>query len=135
MKEVRSRTEELAKNTRTDQALLDELVEFRKKTTMKLKEALKEHQTKACDKATCDSLQYNVLDCVRCKDANAICYTIHQCFVDSQDRLTLRYGPVLWDPNIAQNGVAIVLCMGGVLFLVIIGVIISYWRNRLYLYV
>lgn len=41
--------------------------------------------------------------------------------VDTQDRLSLRYGPVLWDPNIARNGVAVVLCMGAVLFVVIIG--------------
>ncbi|KAL8176685.1 UNVERIFIED_CONTAM: hypothetical protein K2H54_037504 [Gekko kuhli] len=120
--DVRSRTEDLAKSTLTDQALLDALVEFRKKTTMKLKVALKEHQTKACDRANCDWLQYSVLDCVGCKDINAVCYTIRQCFVDSQDRLSLRYGPEQWDPKIAQNGVAVVLCMGGVLFLVIIGV-------------
>ncbi|XP_077171585.1 izumo sperm-egg fusion protein 2 [Paroedura picta] len=170
LEEVKSMIETLSRSTLTDQALLDELVDFRKKTTMKLKVALKEHQTKACDKATCgkfkelycrgiprshleagipsialwllsssssvaDWLRYSVLDCVGCKDINAVCYTIRQCFVDSQDRLSLRYGPVRWDPNITQNGVAIVLCMGGLLFVVIIGVIIKYWRNYLYLYV
>ncbi|XP_054850093.1 izumo sperm-egg fusion protein 2 [Eublepharis macularius] len=135
IQEVRSKTEELAQSSLTDQALLDELVGFRKKTTMKLKVALKEHQMKACDRANCAWLRYSVLDCVGCKDINAVCYTTSQCFVDSQDRLSLRYGAVLWDPNIAKNGVAIVLCMGGVLFLVIMGSIIVYWRNQLFLYV
>nr|XP_056720223.1 izumo sperm-egg fusion protein 2 [Euleptes europaea] len=135
VQEVRSKTESLAQSSLKDQALLDELVEFRKKATMKLKVALKEHQKNACDRENCGWLRYSVLDCVGCKDINAVCYTKRQCFVDSQDRLSLRYGPVLWDPNIARNGVAIVLCMGGVLFVVIIGVIIKYWRNQLYLYV
>lgn len=41
--------------------------------------------------------------------------------VDNQDRLALRFGEPLVDPDIARTGVAIVLCMGGVLFLVIMG--------------
>ncbi|XP_053218407.1 izumo sperm-egg fusion protein 2 isoform X3 [Podarcis raffonei] len=44
--EARFSTESLLQTHLTDQALLDELVEFRRKMTMKLKEALKEHQMK-----------------------------------------------------------------------------------------
>nr|XP_020654565.1 izumo sperm-egg fusion protein 2 isoform X5 [Pogona vitticeps] len=108
IEEARSRTATLLRTPAEDLALLDKLVTFRRKTTMKLKQALKEHQVKACDKEGC---------------------------VDSQERLSLRYGKPLKDPNIARTGVAIVLCMGGVLFLVTISVIVVYWRNRLFEFV
>ncbi|XP_053218406.1 izumo sperm-egg fusion protein 2 isoform X2 [Podarcis raffonei] len=106
--EARFSTESLLQTHLTDQALLDELVEFRRKMTMKLKEALKEHQMKACDKSAC---------------------------VDAQERLSLRFGKPIKDPDIAKNGVAVVLCMGGLFFVVMIGVIIRYWKNRLFLYI
>nr|XP_020654563.1 izumo sperm-egg fusion protein 2 isoform X3 [Pogona vitticeps] len=113
IEEARSRTATLLRTPAEDLALLDKLVTFRRKTTMKLKQALKEHQVKACDKEGCVSLHA----------------------VDSQERLSLRYGKPLKDPNIARTGVAIVLCMGGVLFLVTISVIVVYWRNRLFEFV
>nr|XP_020654564.1 izumo sperm-egg fusion protein 2 isoform X4 [Pogona vitticeps] len=118
-----------------DLALLDKLVTFRRKTTMKLKQALKEHQVKACDKEGCGWLKYKVINCKSCQETLPSCLTLSQCFVDSQERLSLRYGKPLKDPNIARTGVAIVLCMGGVLFLVTISVIVVYWRNRLFEFV
>ncbi|XP_033024270.1 izumo sperm-egg fusion protein 2 [Lacerta agilis] len=133
--EARFSTESLLQTHLTDQALLDELVEFRRKTTMKLKEALKEHQMKACDKAGCGWLNYKVLNCKGCQETSAVCLSLSQCFVDAQERLSLRFGKPIKDPDIAKTGVAIVLCMGGLLFVVMIGVIIRYWKNRLFLYV
>ncbi|XP_053118020.1 izumo sperm-egg fusion protein 2 [Hemicordylus capensis] len=135
IKKVRSKTGGLLQTSLKDQALLEELVAFRKETTMKLKVALKEHQTQACDPKTCVWLRYKVFDCRYCQETSAVCLTQSQCFVDSQDRVSLRYGAPLQEPNIARNGVAIVLSMGALLFLVIIGVIITYWRNRMFEYV
>ncbi|XP_061447590.1 izumo sperm-egg fusion protein 2 [Rhineura floridana] len=133
--EVRFSTESLLQTRLKDQALLEELVGFRKKTTMKLKQALKEHQIKACDKVACVWLKYKVLNCKGCQEIHAVCLTLSQCFVDAQERLSLRFGKSLKDLNIAQNGVAIVLCMGGLLFVVIIAVILRYWKNRLLEYI
>ncbi|XP_042327783.1 izumo sperm-egg fusion protein 2 [Sceloporus undulatus] len=135
IEEVRSTTESLLQTTLEDQALLEKLVAFRAITTMKLKRALKEHQMKACDKKICAYLNYQVLNCKGCHTIGPYCMTLSQCFVDAQERLSLRYGKPLKDPNIAQTGVAIVLCMGGVFFLVMVGVIVVYWRNRLFEFV
>nr|XP_020654566.1 izumo sperm-egg fusion protein 2 isoform X6 [Pogona vitticeps] len=130
-----TRLKERAEVLLKDLALLDKLVTFRRKTTMKLKQALKEHQVKACDKEGCGWLKYKVINCKSCQETLPSCLTLSQCFVDSQERLSLRYGKPLKDPNIARTGVAIVLCMGGVLFLVTISVIVVYWRNRLFEFV
>nr|XP_020654561.1 izumo sperm-egg fusion protein 2 isoform X2 [Pogona vitticeps] len=135
IEEARSRTATLLRTPAEDLALLDKLVTFRRKTTMKLKQALKEHQVKACDKEGCGWLKYKVINCKSCQETLPSCLTLSQCFVDSQERLSLRYGKPLKDPNIARTGVAIVLCMGGVLFLVTISVIVVYWRNRLFEFV
>ncbi|ETE73091.1 Izumo sperm-egg fusion protein 2, partial [Ophiophagus hannah] len=94
LQEVKITTEKLLLTNSTDEDLLENLVEFRRETTMKLKKALKKHQIQGCDEKIC---------------------------VDNQDRLALRFGEPLVDPDIARTGVAIVLCMGGVLFLVIMG--------------
>uniref|UniRef100_A0A6J0U5T4 Izumo sperm-egg fusion protein 2 n=1 Tax=Pogona vitticeps TaxID=103695 RepID=A0A6J0U5T4_9SAUR len=135
IEEARSRTATLLRTPAEDLALLDKLITFRRKTTMKLKQALKEHQVKACDKEGCGWLKYKVINCKSCQETLPSCLTLSQCFVDSQERLSLRYGKPLKDPNIARTGVAIVLCMGGVLFLVTISVIVVYWRNRLFEFV
>ncbi|XP_066486466.1 izumo sperm-egg fusion protein 2 [Tiliqua scincoides] len=135
MKVGRQETEGLLQTPLADQALLEELVTFRREMTMKLKEILKQHQMKACDSNDCAWLQYKVFNCIKCRDATVTCLTLSQCFIDSQERVSLRFGHPLQEPKIAGNGVAIVLCMGGVLFVVIIGVIITYWRNRLFIYV
>ncbi|KAJ6653364.1 hypothetical protein lerEdw1_009265 [Lerista edwardsae] len=116
------RLESLLQTSLTDQDLLEELVKFRKEMTMKLKLVLKQHQEKACDPNDCAWLQYKVYNCIKCRDASVSCLSLSQCFVDSQERVSLRFGHPLQDRNIAGNGVAIVLCMGGVLFVVIIGV-------------
>ncbi|KAM6449058.1 izumo sperm-egg fusion protein 2-like [Liasis olivaceus] len=191
IQEVRLTTGKLLQTQLTDEALLEELVAFRRETTMKLKRALKEYQVQgiasflisaSCDEKICAALpplqelglgqvghpelvfpclvilqvnfsrflslpslahpppvavalKYEVFNCRRCLPTAAYCLSLSQCFVDSQERLALRFGQPLVDPDIARNGVAIVLCMGGVLFLVIIGVIIVYWRSQLYKYV
>ncbi|XP_062994516.1 izumo sperm-egg fusion protein 2 [Elgaria multicarinata webbii] len=133
--EVRLSTERLFQTRLADQALLEELVAFRRKTTMKLKQALKEHQKNACDKEGCVWLRYKVLNCKGCHESTADCLSLSQCFVDAQERLSLRFGKPLKDPDITRTGLSIVLCMGGLLFLVIVGVILMYWRNRLLVYV
>ncbi|XP_062814174.1 izumo sperm-egg fusion protein 2 [Anolis carolinensis] len=133
--EVRATTAELLKTTLTDEDLLEKLVAFRKATTLKLKRALKEHQVKACNKKICGTLNYQVMNCKGCHATAAYCMTIGQCFVDFEERLSLRYGQPLKDPNIARTGVAIVLCMGAVLFLVMLFSIIVYWRNWLFQYI
>ncbi|XP_026567942.1 izumo sperm-egg fusion protein 2 [Pseudonaja textilis] len=135
LQEVKVTTEKLLLTKSTDEDLLENLVEFRRKTTMKLKKALKKHQIEGCDEKICGSLTYEVINCKRCLPARAYCLSLSQCFVDNQDRLALRFGEPLVDPDIARTGVAIVLCMGGVLFLVIMGAIIVYWRSQLYRYV
>ncbi|XP_034275459.1 izumo sperm-egg fusion protein 2 [Pantherophis guttatus] len=121
IQEMKVTTEKLLQTKLTDEDLLEELVEFRRETTMKLKKALKKHQIEGCDEQICGSLTYQVINCQRCLPATAYCLSLSQCFVDSQDRLALRFGKPLVDPDIARTGVAIVLCMGGVLFLVIMG--------------
>ncbi|KAH0626432.1 hypothetical protein JD844_001403 [Phrynosoma platyrhinos] len=80
-------------------------------------------------------MNYQVFNCKGCNTIGPYCMTLSQCFVDAEERLSLRYGKPLKDPNLAQTGVAIVLCMGAVFFLVIIGVIVVYWRNRLFEFV
>ncbi|XP_063157325.1 izumo sperm-egg fusion protein 2 [Candoia aspera] len=122
IQEVKHTTEKLLQTQLADEALLEELVAFRRETTMKLKRALKEYQIQGCDEKICVALRYAVFNCRRCLPAAPYCLSLSQCFVDSQERLALRFGQPLVDPDIARNGVAIVLCMGGVLFLVIIGV-------------
>ncbi|XP_006026839.1 izumo sperm-egg fusion protein 2 [Alligator sinensis] len=90
---VRQTTAALAQSPLTDQALLDELVEYRRKTTLELKSALQEHQEKACDPEKC---------------------------VDSQERLSLRYKPQAPGPDIARTGVSLVLIMSAVLLLALV---------------
>ncbi|XP_070583655.1 izumo sperm-egg fusion protein 2 [Erythrolamprus reginae] len=121
IQEVKVTIEKLLQTKLTDEELLDKLVEFRRETTMKLKKALKRHQVEGCDAETCGSLTYRVINCRRCQPTAAYCLSLSQCFVDNQERLALRFGEPLVDPDIARTGVAIVLCMGGVLFLVIMG--------------
>ncbi|KAF7238799.1 Izumo sperm-egg fusion protein 2, partial [Varanus komodoensis] len=133
--EVRLSTERLLQTSLSDQALLEELVAFRRKATMKLKQALKEHQTHACDEEGCAWLRYKAFNCKGCQETAAVCLTLSQCFVDAQERLSLRFGKPLKDPDIARTGLAVVLWMGALLFVVIIGVILMYWRNRLLVYV
>ncbi|XP_043357177.1 izumo sperm-egg fusion protein 2 isoform X2 [Dermochelys coriacea] len=93
----------LERSALTDQALLDALVAYRRRTTMELKSALKEHQAKACNPKTC---------------------------VDSQARLSLRYRPPAPGPPIARTGVSVVLCMGALLFLALSVAAVTYWRNQ-----
>ncbi|XP_039190835.1 izumo sperm-egg fusion protein 2 [Crotalus tigris] len=135
IQEVKVTTEKLLQTQLTDEDLLEELVNFRTKTTMSLKKALKMYQIQGCDENICATLKYEVFNCGRCLPTEAYCLSLSQCFVDNQDRLVLRFGEPLVEPDIARTGVAIVLCMGGVLFLVIVGVIIMYWRSQLYRYV
>ncbi|KAM3821213.1 izumo sperm-egg fusion protein 2 [Vipera latastei] len=117
IQEVKVTTEKLLQTKLTDEDLLEELVDFRTKTTMNLKKALKKYQIQGCDENTCATLKYEVFNCGRCLPMQAYCLSLSQCFVDNQDRLALRFGKPLVDPDIARTGVAIVLCMGGVLFL------------------
>ncbi|XP_032092158.1 izumo sperm-egg fusion protein 2 [Thamnophis elegans] len=135
MQEVKVTTKKMLQTQLKDEGLLEDLVLFRRETTMKLKKALKKHQIEGCDEKICGSLTYTVINCKRCLPASAYCLSLSQCFVDNQDRLALRFGESLVDPDIARSGVAIVLCMGGVLFLVIMGVIIVYWKSQIYQYV
>ncbi|TFJ99341.1 tripeptidyl-peptidase 1 [Platysternon megacephalum] len=100
----------LERSALTDQALLDALVAYRRRTTMELKLALKEHQAKGW-------LYYDVVDCTSCRKAKAVCLKQHHCLVDSQARLSLRYRPPAPGPAIARPGVSVVLCTGALLFL------------------
>ncbi|KYO38097.1 izumo sperm-egg fusion protein 2 [Alligator mississippiensis] len=128
---VRQTTAALAQSPLTDQALLDELVEYRRKTTLELKSALQEHQEKACDPEKCDWLRYNVFDCKSCVKVKAVCLQRSSCLVDSQERLSLRYKPQAPGPDIARTGVSLVLIMSAVLLLALVIGNIKYWRTRL----
>ncbi|XP_038238175.1 izumo sperm-egg fusion protein 2 isoform X5 [Dermochelys coriacea] len=120
----------LERSALTDQALLDALVAYRRRTTMELKSALKEHQAKACNPKTCGWLYYDVFDCTNCRKAKAVCLKQHHCLVDSQARLSLRYRPPAPGPPIARTGVSVVLCMGALLFLALSVAAVTYWRNQ-----
>ncbi|CAM4688983.1 unnamed protein product [Lepidochelys olivacea] len=120
----------LERSALTDQALLDALVAYRRRTTMELKSALKEHQAKACNPKTCGWLYYDVFDCTHCRKAKAVCLKQHHCLVDSQARLSLRYRPPAPGPAIARTGVSVVLCMGALLFLALSVAAVTYWRNQ-----
>ncbi|XP_030400599.1 izumo sperm-egg fusion protein 2 [Gopherus evgoodei] len=113
----------LERSALTDQALLDALVAYRRRTTMELKSALKEHQAKGW-------LYYDVFDCTSCRKAKAVCLKQHHCLVDSQVRLSLRYRPPAPGPAIARTGVSVVLCMGALLFLALSVAAVTYWRNQ-----
>ncbi|XP_073178296.1 izumo sperm-egg fusion protein 2-like isoform X2 [Lepidochelys kempii] len=113
----------LERSALTDQALLDALVAYRRRTTMELKSALKEHQAKGW-------LYYDVFDCTHCRKAKAVCLKQHHCLVDSQARLSLRYRPPAPGPAIARTGVSVVLCMGALLFLALSVAAVTYWRNQ-----
>ncbi|XP_030050818.1 izumo sperm-egg fusion protein 2 [Microcaecilia unicolor] len=129
VEEIKHTTALMQNSHLTDQALLDALVEYRQNITLKMKTPLKDYHNKACSKEICRHLVRKVFDCTKCKMVKPKCLSKRHCFVDTQERITLRFNQKAEAANLARRGLITVSAMGIITFLVLLTMALTHKRN------
>ncbi|XP_063798764.1 izumo sperm-egg fusion protein 2-like isoform X1 [Pseudophryne corroboree] len=112
-----------------DQEYLDAMMNLRKNTTLRLKEALQFYQDKACSESECGWLKLSVFNCIQCMSVPPSCLGHKVCMVDKEPKISLRYNDEKEEGALLKTGLLVVGISAIILFLAFALLTFKYNKN------